>query len=216
MRNIATKQDGFTLLEFGIVLAIFSYLVILSIPIINAINKEAQSGAVTRTLITLANAAYAHYGDESETWFESWPGNVGTLTTRGYLPVFNNVAPGGERYEVRLAGRGLEISIDLQNLELAQRVRGDWGSAATIDDTRLTIGLPPPLEASQHTHLIARDGSVDVFGDLNFRAGLADIDMHGNEIRNVRRITVQNNGTGLVQSDVVVTNALDARVFRYD
>lgn len=215
-KNGVNKQDGFSLIELTIVLSVLTLLALQSVQWFAAQARQNYEDINARSLSLLSQAAMGYYADNL-----AWPVSPAELVTSQHLAIFRNVNTSGNPFvftitPVTVANPrpALRISTQFDTVAEARDVEGKFGTTASVVGTTLTLGVSVPGTEISHDHLVPRDGSRDVFGDLEFNG--ANIDLGNNRIFNAARITVtQGDNSGLVLADTVTADAMNANTFTY-
>jgi|GEM_PF-1052288 len=228
MRSInIQKQSGFSLLELALVLSVLTILVIQFIPLNNKITETKIENYAITGLFDIAEAAKSYYADEDETWYRTWPADVATLASTGYLQGFNNGNGFGFPYTIAVdAGTGgLTITTTVDNAVSARTIATNYGPLASATGSTITVGVIIPGNETSHDMLVQIEGDTMVgdliFNDLPADGQSANIEMGDNQILNARQIDSvifdarPGDGTGNVTADSMETDFISADDFRY-
>ena len=171
---------GFTLIELVIVLAIASGLFATYGPqLIQQKIPLSQAEDASKDISKIKAAANAYYMEN-----RAWPASVNELITTGYLPS-TGVSPFGTNYTLGNNGQNLVVSVDTNREQIANMLAGNvsFGSVSADGETVSTEMGTPSRVAIQSFFLARR--SVAGCADCNQLAPGTDLDINGNDLRNI-------------------------------
>ncbi len=197
------KQKGFGLPGAALALGVLAYVSFQLIPIAARLQFYIFRTATVSGINELAQAGKTFYVDPDNA--SAWPATPQTLVAGNYLAGFENRNGYGYPYTFAVTGSSLSISTQVSDDAQANNVASHFGGLATVAGSTVTVVWSAPGNDANHQALIPRDGSRDVFGDINFRAGSgADLVLNGNNIRS----------TELIEAEVGSIDTLTANEFR--
>lgn len=209
---------GFSLLSMTMAVGLFAYLSIALVPLFGKMQLAIYKTATVSGINELAQASKNYYIDPLNGL--SWPESPGALEASGYLSGFQNRNGYGYPYTFAVSGHSLSISTQVASADQALLVASHFGGLATTSEAFVTVQWSAPGNDASHQLLVARDGSRDVFGDLEFRAGgEARILLNGNDIEEAGSVEVNQSldvrnasGSGMISADNAIVDELTVDV----
>ena len=189
-KTYSKKQAGFTLFEMIIVLVIMSILV--GPLVYQRMNKfeEDQIGLAVAEINDLFQTAQNYAAEETGDWPSEGDNCASAITemeNAGYLDGFSVRTPFGTDIVTSCttgAGKRFSVTVDATQQGTAELLNG-YLPSSTVTNRFVTVSVPMPAAIPALEHLLPRDGSREMTGDL---------DMGGNSIVNNEDIDIASVG----------------------
>lgn len=203
--NRINEQKGDALVAAIIAVFIVGLMVIqLYIPVTEQYIRVNQEARTKSDIATIIEAVISHRVDETQPWVGTFPTDVATLQTRGYLQFFNNFNVIGNPYVLTITGRTFTVSTDLGTAERANTQAALLGNSVSVTGSTISVAGSAPGDELSHLALLPTDGTRPMIGDFQLSPGIANIEMNENQIRAASLIEARNAaGTGVVSADAV-------------
>lgn len=178
------NQSGFTIYELIIVMIVMSILVV---PFVNQqVNKfeEDRIEIAVAEINDLFQSAQNYAAEQDGVWpseADNCASAITVMETETYLEGFSIRSPFGTDVTTRCTtgnGKRFIVSIDTTAPGNAELLAG-YLPSTTITGNTISVSVPMPASIPALDHLLPRDGSRPMTGDLN---------MDGNEIKAVQNI----------------------------
>jgi prepilin-type N-terminal cleavage/methylation domain-containing protein len=184
MNNTKRLNSGFTLIELTIVLFVMSLLVA---PLVYQQIKKFEEDMVEITVSEindLFQSAQNYAAEQNGEWpseIDNCASAVTVMETEQYLLGFNTLTPFGTNLITSCTteeGKRFNVTIDAGTSAKAHRLDG-YLPSSTVSGSIVTVSVPMPASIPALEHLLPRDGSRPMTGDL---------DMGGNRLLEVENI----------------------------
>lgn len=211
MHHPRNYNEGFTLIELLIVLVVMSILIAPTVHLSVHKFQEDKLQIAVAEVNDLFQSAQNFAAEQSG----KWPGEEDNChsaievlqsgTTDNYLPDFSVRTPYGTDLATSCttgSGKRFNVVIDALTEAEARLLEGYLPSSSVVG-SKVTVSVPLPASIPALTHLLPRDGSRPMTGDLS---------MGGNKILDVENVEFPEIGTtsaeGIYFAGVVGNNAL--------
>lgn len=183
-RSQELRQSGFTIIELLIVMMIIS---ILAVPFAYQHIKKFEEDRIAITIAEvndLFQSAQNFAAEQDGEWpseIDNCASAISTMETADYLQGFNLRSPFGTNLITSCTtgvGKRFNVTIDAINPGNAELLKADLASS-TVSGSIVTVSVPMPSAIPALEHLLPRDGSRPMTGDL---------DMGGNRLLEVENI----------------------------
>lgn len=192
-----TKQSGFTLFELVLAMVVMS---IMAAPFVYQKVEQFQEDRVEVTVAEINDVFQSAQNYATEQGGD-WPseGNncasaITELTNEGYLQGFSVRTPFGTNMTTSCTtgnGKRFIVTVDASSSGNAE-ILGGYLPSSTVTNSILSVSVPMPAAIPALDHLLPRDGSREMTGDL---------DMDDNNIINANEI----------QTETVLLNSVVAK-----
>lgn len=187
MTTISIKQTGFTVFELVIAMTVMS---ILAAPFVYQKIQEFEEDRIEIAVAEINDLFQSaqNYAAEED---GGWPGEAGNCANAinvmegaNYLEGFNIRSPFGTNVATSCttgAGKRFMVTVDAGEAGNAELLDG-YLPSSTVTGSLVTVSVPMPAAIPALEHLLPRDGSRKMTGNLN---------MDGNNIRNANRVDAE-------------------------
>lgn len=195
------KQSGFTIFELVIVMTVMS---ILAAPFVYQQIQNFEEDRIEITVAEINDLFQSAQGYAAEEGDGDWPSEadncasaITEMQNQGYLMSFSVTTPFGTNVTTSCTtgnGKRFVVTVDAVTQGNAELLDG-YLPSSTVAGSIVTVSVPMPAAIPALQHLLPRDGSREMTGDL---------DMDGNDILNANQVTTE---TVLLNSIVTKGNA---------
>lgn len=206
MPDAVTKQSGFTLFELVLAMVVMS---IMAAPFVYQKVEQFQEDRVEVTVAEINDvfqSAQNYAAEQGGDWPSEADNCASAMTDEGYLEGFSVRSPYGTDMTTSCTtgnGKRFIVTVDTSSSGNAE-ILGGYLPSSTVTNSILSVSVPMPAAIPALDHLLPRDGSREMTGDLN---------MDRNNILNTEQLdteTVLLNSI-VTQGNACTTNGMVAR-----